>query len=233
MAYISFRFLDLTGQITGGLIKNIGELGRILPGGEGMMFVLGAIMGVGMICLFPVHWALFYYPGDVMLLIAIILPWILCCTITSGLMAHSPKGGFNTSIAIGLGYFFAMLLPYIVMGAVLGSALGAPGLGTALMDAVASGLTDLPYVLAVLLATMEGAAVGGVFGAFVGSLKYEPEGAVGKTKKERSKSAGPEPTFDRSSSSAVSPASEAKRCSNCGAKLETSDEFCTNCGSKN
>ena len=102
MAYISFRFLDLTGQITGGLITNISGLAKILPGGEALMFVLGAIMGVAMICLFPVHWALFYYPGDVMLLIAIILPWILCCTITSGLMAHSPKGGFNTSIAIGI-----------------------------------------------------------------------------------------------------------------------------------
>ncbi len=247
MAYISFRFLDLTSQITGGLIQNISSLADVLPMGDALIFVVGAIVGVLIVCLFPIHWALINNPGDVMLLLSIIVPWILCCAITAGLFAHSPRGGFDTSLAIGIGWFFVMLLPYIAVSIMLGSG--------GLLDGLATGFTGMPWILAVLTATMEGAAVGGVFGAFVGSLKYDADEVHGKKKKKgKSKKKDKddediaEPTFGGSSkskkdskkksskkkdSAKKDSGSAAKNCKNCGAKISAGDEFCTNCGSKN
>jgi len=228
MAYLSFHFLDLTSQVTGGLVQNLSSLGSLLGDSQWIMYVVGAIVGVGMICLFPIHWALMYNPGDVMLLLALILPWILTCAITSGLFAHSPKGGFNTSMAIGIGYMVAMMLPYAVVAIAAGGFLS-------LLNGVALGLTDLPWVLAVILACLEGAAVGGVFGALVGSLKYEGEGGGGKKKEKKSREKMKEPSFGggSSSSSGTSLTSKSKSCNNCGAKLTSGDDFCTNCGAKN
>ena len=229
MAYISFHFLDLTSQVTGGLVSNITAIGDILPQGyQWIMYIVGSILGVAMICLFPIHWALMYNPGDVMLLLSLILPWILTCAITSGLFAHSPKGGFNTSMAIGIGYMVTMMLPYIASMVVMG------GFLKPILDGAASGLTDLPWVLAVALSTMEGAAVGGVFGALIGSLKYEGEGGGGGKKKEKkSKKKIKEPSWDSRDSGSTSSTSKAKQCNNCGAKLTSGDDFCTNCGAKN
>ncbi|MHA1149635.1 MAG: zinc ribbon domain-containing protein [Promethearchaeota archaeon] len=229
MAWISFQFLDLTSQITGGLIKNAGALttaiGSLIGGGAGAIlgFIIGAFMGLFLICIFPIHWALINNPNDIMLLIAIVLPWILCCTITAGLFAHSPRGGLNTSLAIGIGYMIFFVLIYIVLRLLLGP------LGV-IIDGLFTGLTDMPYILAVISATMEGAVVGGIFGAFIGSLKYVPEGTIESSKSKKSKSSKPEPTLD----SFGSPSSSVKDefCINCGAKFTGDDEFCTNCGAK-
>jgi hypothetical protein len=224
MAWISFSFLDLTGSITGGLITNLGSalgaLGTFLgPMGAFIGIIGGAFIGLILIFLFPIHWCLFYRPDDVMLIISVIVPWVLCCTITSAIFAHSPRGGIHTSLAIGIGYMIPSLLIYFILPAipVAGSIIGG------IIDGLASGLTDLPFALAVFTAILEGCLVGAVFGGFIGSLKYKPEGGTSKkAKKSKSKTEDvAEPTLDSSDF-----------CTNCGAKLTPGDDFCTNCGAK-
>jgi hypothetical protein len=228
MAWISFSFLDLTGSITGGLITNLndalGALGGLMGGlGTIIGIVGGAFIGLILIFLFPIHWCLFYRPDDVMLLISVILPWILCCTITSAISAHSPRGGIHTSLAIGIGYVIPALVIYFILPFI-------PMVGpmiAGVIDGLASGLTDLPYALAVGTSILEGSLVGAVFGGFIGSLKYKPGGKgdkASKIKKSKKGGASSEPTLGGTGTD---------YCTNCGAKLTSDDQFCTNCGSKN
>jgi len=232
MAYISFRFLNLGEGVTGGLIQNLddalGTISSVIVGPLGIVIELigGALIGVALIFLFPIHWGLFYRPEDVGLLLAVTLPWILCCVITCGLFARSPKQGIHTSLAIGIGYAIILVIIYFVANAFL-----TPLLGPGILDSIVTGLTDLPYLLAVLTAVFEGCLVGTVFGGFVGSLKYKPAGAKGKKVKSKGKI---EVTGLSEESIAIesSVLSEETSCSNCGAKLTSDDLFCTNCGAK-
>jgi len=224
MAWISFSFLDLTGSITGGLVTNLGSalgaLGAFLgPMGAFIGIIGGALIGLILIFLFPIHWCLFYRPDDVMLIISVIVPWVLCCTITSAIFAHSPRGGIHTSLAIGIGYMIPSMIIYFILPAIP----VAGSLIAGIIDGLASGLTDLPFALAVFTAILEGCLVGAVFGGFIGSLKYKPDdGTPKKVKKSKSKTEDvAEPTLDSSDF-----------CTNCGAKLTPGDDFCTNCGSK-
>lgn len=225
MAWISFSFLDLTSSITGGLITNLNDalssLGTLMGGLGAILGVIGgAFIGLILIFLFPIHWCLFYRPGDVMLLISVILPWILCCSITAAISAHSPRGGIHTSLAIGIGYMIPALLIYFILPFIptVGALIGG------IIDGLTSGLTDLPYVLAVFTSILEGSLVGAVFGGFIGSLKYKGAKAS-KVKKSKGKvKTISEPTLD---------GAEKDFCTNCGSKLSPGDEFCTNCGFKN
>jgi hypothetical protein len=240
MAWISFSFLDLTSSVTGGLIEDLGaalgSLGGLLGPTFGTIIGIigGAFIGLALIFLFPIHWCLFYRPDDVLLIISIILPWILCCTITSALFAHSPRGGIHTSLAIGIGYMIPALLIYFLIPVIVNAFSGGmiPGLGSmiaGILDGLASGLTDLPYALAVFTSILEGSLVGAVFGGFIGSLKYKPEGAVAKAKKVKKGEVLMEPTLEDTESKTIS---KTDFCTNCGAKLVAGDEFCTNCGAK-
>ena len=231
MAWISFSFLDLTSSITGGLVTELnvalGSLGSLFgPIGNILGIIGGAFIGLILIFLFPIHWCIFYRPDDVMLIISVILPWILCCTITSAISAHSPRGGIHTSLAIGIGYVIPALVIYFVLPFI-------PMVGpiiAGVIDGLTTGLTDLPYVLAVGTSILEGSLVGAVFGGFIGSLKYKPEGGgskVPKVKKVKSKdeSVSSEPTLGDTDA-------KTDFCTNCGAKLTPNDDFCTNCGQK-
>ncbi|MFX0018025.1 MAG: hypothetical protein ACFFBT_17660, partial [Promethearchaeota archaeon] len=101
LSWISFRLLDLTNSITGGLVDDLNlALASLGAGGGFLSFLAGLVM----ILLFPIHWCLTYRPDDVLLIISVILPWVLTCTITSAISAHSPRGGIHTSLAIGIGY---------------------------------------------------------------------------------------------------------------------------------
>jgi len=233
MAWISFSFLDLAGGITGGLIEDLevalADLGSIIPGIGGFLSIIGAaFIGLILIFIFPIHWCLFYRPDDVLLIIAVIVPWILCCSITSALFAHSPRGGIHTSLAIGIGYMIPALLIYLIIPAFLeGIIPGGGAIGAGILDGLATGLTDLPYALAVFTAILEGSLVGAVFGGFIGSLKYKPEGGTAKIKKKKTKTTSmsdDEPTLE--------PSVGTDYCTNCGTKLTPGDEFCTNCGQK-
>ena len=229
MAWISFSLLDLTESITGGLVDNfnifLGGLGGALglpPGISILISVLGgAIIGLALLFLFPIHWCLFYRPDDVLLIISVILPWILACSITAAISAHSPRGGIHTSLAIGIGYMIPTLLIYFVLRFI-------PVVGPmiqGIIDGLTSGLTDLPYALAVFTSILEGCLVGAVFGGFIGVLKYKPEGGTGKAPRVK-KSKGKveelaEPTIGGSDF-----------CTNCGSKIAPGDDFCSNCGQK-
>jgi hypothetical protein len=227
MAWLSFM-IGLTSAVTGGLITNLesafGSLGTL---GVVLQVIGGAFLGIIMIILFPIHWALIYRPDDIFLIFAIILPWILCCSITAGIFAHSPRGGLNTSLAIGIGYLIPSLLMYLIIPLLINAfAPGFGGVGTAVLDGLSTGLTDLPYLLTVFLSILEGCLVGAVFGAFIGSLKYKPESEAKKVK-----SIGKEKSYTKSEVSPPhAPKSQSEFCDNCGAKIKPGDEFCTNCG---
>lgn len=237
MAYVSFRFLNLTEGVTGGLIANIDNAIETLTSSLGIAGLLiniiaGAAIGAVLIFLFPIHWCIFYRPDDVMLIIAVTIPWILCCAITSGLFAHSPRGGVHTSFSIGIGYAISLSLIYIILAVVI-----PMGLGAAILDGLLLGLTDLPYLVAVLTAILEGTLVGAVFGAFVGSLKYKSKGGKKKKKKVKVKSKDeavetgemfPRETMEVETVSTTT----SDFCKNCGARLTDEDLFCTNCGAK-
>jgi len=235
MAYVSFRFLNLTEGVTGGLITNIDDAIATVTsslGGLGVFiqFFAGMLIGTVLIFLFPIHWCLFYRPDDVMLLIAITIPWILCCAITSGLFAHSPRGGLHTSLAIGIGYAIIFTVPYIIL------AIAVP-LGAVILDGLLWGLSSLPYLVAVLTAIFEGCLVGAVFGAFIGSLRYKGKGGEQKQKKKKvkvkkevTKTSEMFPTEIIEEKPTSTPATNI--CRNCGAKFTTDDLFCTNCGAK-
>lgn len=233
MAYVSFRFLNLTEGVTGGLIANMDDAIATLTSSLGIAgffinILAGAAIGALLIFLFPIHWCLFYRPDDVMLIIAITLPWILCCVITSAIFAHNPRGGLHTSLAIGIGYAIILSVLYIVLALVL-------PLGSTILDGLLMGLTDMPYLLAVLTAIFEGTLVGAVFGAFVGSLKYKPKGGKKKKKKVKIKAETTEtgelfPREIAEEKTVSTPTSDF--CKNCGARLTDEDLFCINCGAK-
>jgi hypothetical protein len=227
MAWISFRFLNLGEGVTGGLIQNIDDalslVTGLIPGPFGIIIEIvgGAFIGLALLFIFPIHWCITYRPDDIGLIIAVTVPWILCCVITSAIFSHSPRGGIHTSIAIGIGYAILLVIVYFIATLIIPS-------GSAILDGLMLGLTDLPYLLATLTAVLEGTLVGAVFAGFIGSLKYNP-GKKGKKSKRK------EVTELSEANLAIEHAVIDKEisCNNCGAKLTTEDLFCTNCGAKN
>ncbi|MFX0106080.1 MAG: zinc ribbon domain-containing protein [Candidatus Hodarchaeota archaeon] len=236
MAYISFRFLNLTEGVTGGLIENVDEAVSSLSSflGLGGAFIIeliaGILIGLLLIFIFPIHWCLFYRPEDIGLLVAVTLPWILSCVIASALFAHSPREAIHTNLSMGIGYAIVLSVIYLIL------AIAIPfGIGPAIIDGILIGLTDLPYLLAVLTAVFEGCLVGTVFGAFIGSLRYKPKGVKKKKHKVKVKEEPEEPSemFPRETvEEEVVGTPTSVACSNCGAKLTEEDLFCTNCGAK-
>jgi len=172
------------------------------------------------------------------MMLAVVLPWILCCTLTAAIFAHSPKGGLTTSVAIGLGYMIPAVVIYLLLPVILNMIVGGGGIPidlsfiTELINDIFEGLTDRPFVLSVITAILEGCLIGGVFGAFIGSLKYKPEGAEGKVKSYA------EPGFESTEKgevekkAAIASTESTNFCLQCGAKLEPGDTFCTKCGAK-
>ncbi|MFW9820583.1 MAG: zinc ribbon domain-containing protein [Candidatus Thorarchaeota archaeon] len=243
MSYISFRFLNLTEGVTGGLLENVDDaLNSIsaLLGFGGIIFQLlaGMLIGVVLVLIFPIHWCIGYRPDDIGLIIAVAVPWILTCVIASALFAHSPREAIHTSFSIGIGYAIISIVLYIILiiiGNVIGGGIG--GLLGGILDGLLIGLTDLPFLLASLTAILEGCLVGTVFGAFIGSLRYKPEGGKEKkkrvklkVKKEKEAEAATE-MFPRETIEEKTVAVSTS-CTNCGAKLTADDLFCKNCGAK-
>ncbi|MFX1496385.1 MAG: zinc-ribbon domain-containing protein [Promethearchaeota archaeon] len=225
-SWVSFSLLDLTSSITGGLIDDLNvalsSLGTLLPGGGFLSILLSMFLGLIMILLFPIHWCLYYRPDDVLLLVSVILPWILACTVASALSAKTPKKAIHTSLAIGIGFIIVTFVIYFLIPLILGRIAGIGSLVVSVIDGLSEGLTDLPFLLASFTAILEGCLVGTVFGAFIGSLRYKPAGGKKKVKKKEKKvEVSNEPTLD---SAAI--------CSNCGAKIPPGVDFCTNCGAK-
>ena len=212
---------DLSSRVTGGLIENLyvalESLGTLLPGiGTILGILAGAFIGLLLILIFPIHWCLIYRPDDIMLLISVTLPWIIACSAICGINAKTPGKGIRTCLAIGIGYLIIALLIFFLlpMIPVIGPLIGG------IINGLTLGLTDLPYVLAVSTAILEGCLVGAVFGGFIGALKYKPTGSGGKQKskkKEAKVEDDKEPSLDSA------------HCTNCGAKMVAGNDFCTNC----
>ena len=158
------------------------------------------------------------------------LSWILSCVIASALFSHSPREAIHTSLSIGIGYAIISIVIYIILAVAI-----PMGLGSVILDGLMTGLTEWPFLPAVLTAILEGCLVGTVFGAFIGSLRYKPKGAKEKKKKGKVKEEITETTemFPRETvEEKPITTSHSEYCTNCGAKLTTDDLFCTNCGSK-
>jgi len=212
-SWISFQVLDITSSLTGDLIKNLNDAVGSL--GPFVSFFVGAFLGLILILIFPIHWCLMYHPDDVVLLIAVTLPWILSCSMICAINAKTPGKGIRTSLAIGIGYLIIALVIYFLLPLI-------PFVGP-IVNGLITGLTDLPYILAVSTAILEGCLVGAVFGGFIGALKYKPMGDSSKQKSKKSKAKLEDYT---------EPTLEDSHCTNCGAKLVPGNDFCNNCGMK-
>jgi len=203
---------DITSNITGGLIQNLEDaVGSLAPF---LSFIVGALLGLILVLIFPIHWCLTYHPDNVMLLISVTLPWILACSI-SAIKAKTPGEGIRTSLAIGIGYLIIALVIFFILPFL-------PLVGP-IVNGLITGLTDLPYILAVSTAILEGCLVGAVFGGFIGALRYKPAGDSSKQKSKKSKAKFEDDT---------EPTLEDSHCTNCGAKLVPGNDFCNNCGMK-
>jgi hypothetical protein len=204
---------DITSNITGGLIQNLEDaVGSLAPF---LSFIVGAFLGLILVLIFPIHWCLMYHPDNVMLLISVTLPWILACSTICVKYAKTPGQGIRTSLAIGIGYLILALVIYFILSL-------NPSVGS-IINGLTTGLTDLPYILAVSTAILEGCLVGAVFGGFIGALRYKPAGDSSKQKSKKSKAKFEDDT---------EPTLEDSHCTNCGAKLVPGNDFCNNCGMK-
>lgn len=237
MAWISFSFLDLTSAISNGIFIDLGPalntvLSNFVPGGLGALIpiLVGGLLGIVMLLFFPLHWALYYRPDDIMMAVAIIAPWILVGTITSALFCKKAKQGFDTGLAVGLGYAIAITIPVLALDAFIGSGVGFSI--TEILNGVFTGLTDLPFYGALFLSCIEGGLIGGIFGALIGALKYKPDGDTGKKGKKSKKAmkAASGAVFDNEPSIG---SGSGNICKKCGSALGKSDTFCPNCGKSN
>ncbi len=157
---------DITSNITGGLIQNLDDALASLGGSPIISFLAGGLVGLLLVLIFPIHWCLMYHPDNVMLLISVTLPWILACSTISAINAKTPGQGIRTSLAIGIGYLIIALVIFFLLPLI-------PYVGP-IINGLLTGLTDLPYILAVSTAILEGCLVGAVFGGFIGAIKYKP-----------------------------------------------------------
>ncbi|MBN2157393.1 MAG: zinc ribbon domain-containing protein [Candidatus Lokiarchaeota archaeon] len=245
LAWFSFNVLDLGAAITGSLFIGIGDAIDTafslvpLPGflAGFIPFIIQGILGIMMLWFFPLHWALYYRPDDIGMALAIVLPWLLVGTITAALFCKKARQGFDTGLAIGLGYALAIGVFPIAIQAIVNAALGGAGLPgifdlMAVLNGLFSGMTDLPYIAAVLTACVEGGLIAGVFGALIGSLKYKPGGDLETTKVKKAKKKKAEPKIATVTDSSVSTSTKGLLCPNCHSKVVLGDPFCPNCGTK-
>lgn len=210
MAGISFTFLDLGNAISGSLFVNLGAglqgLFQIITGNESMgtlvSILLGGFMGLISILIFPIHWLLFYRPDDIYMAVAMTIPWILAISISAGIFAKSSREGLFIAVYLAVGYIVFGTVVYLGSTLLLQSATGTT-IGTGVIDGIFRGLTDLHPILAIFLASLEGCLIGAAFGAFIGSLKYDPSKSDYQPKKRmktdtiegKPEKTGTDPTF--------------------------------------
>jgi hypothetical protein len=238
MAWFAFNVLDLGAAITGGLFIGIGDaidtafsllpLPGLLAGF--VPFIIQGFLGIIMLWYFPLHWALYYRPDDITMALAIVLPWMLVGTITAALFCKKARQGFDTGLAVGLAYaLFIGVIPFAIL-----SFVPLPG-GfdvIAIFNGLFGGMTDLPYLWAVVTSCVEGGLIAGVFGALIGSLKYKPENQLETKKVKKAKKKKAEPKIAATVDTTGSTSTSGMACPNCGSKVIPGDPFCPNCGTK-
>jgi hypothetical protein len=194
MAWISFQFFGLDAAITGGLFVNLGPaLTNLLVyfiDNQSLATILnifgGGIFGVISILIFPLHWLLFFRPDQPLFALALLLPWILWSVVSALIYARSMKQGFMLPLKIGLFLIILMFLLFSALPYVIGSLFHNQVLAKSLkgiFDSLAQGLAGFPDDMPLhdlgafeisALAIIEGTFVGGVFGALIGAIKYDP-----------------------------------------------------------
>ena len=241
MSWISFTVFDLGAAATGGALENIGTglntyLPVLLPGPMGQLLpvILGGLLGLFIVLLFPMHWFLYYRPDQWVYALAVMTPWVLTCFITALITSHSPRGGANTSFAIGI--FYILTFGTIMLVLSMNDAVGT------IVTGAITGLTDLHPFAAVLLSVLEGCGIGAVFGALAGAIRYKPTHEDVKEKEVKGKSVlKSSNTFEPFSGSSyegktsnnqpsAGATSNEKICPNCAQKVKADDMFCMNCG---
>jgi len=254
MAYLGMTIFDLGAAVTGGALTNIGDavtiiFGTVVQGAGGtiLSILIGGLLGLLMLGFFPLHWLLYYRPDNIGFAFGVFIPWMLTGIIAAGISAKSARGGFNTGMAVGIGYG--------IIGTVLSLALiilleaNLPG-AALVINAVSLGFTDLPLVIAIILANLEGGLVAGIFGGFIGALKYNPAEAKAEAGKIKYKvkptgafvnknlapiggaatPAYPVAPAYQTQAPAPSYVAQGKKCPQCGTVSTGTDKFCMNCG---
>ncbi len=245
LAWFSFNVLDLGAAITGSLFIGVGDAIDTafsfvpLPGflAGFVPFIIQGFLGIMMLWFFPLHWALWYRPDDISMALAIVLPWLLCGTITAALFCKKARQGFDTGLAVGLAYALFIGLFPIIIQAIINAVTGGMGLGVFnimdIFNGFFSGMTDLPYWAAVVTSCVEGGIIAGVFGALIGSLKYKPEGQLESQKVKKARKKKKEPKIAMVAETTGSTTAETGAfCPNCRSKVIPGDPFCPNCGTK-
>ncbi|MHA2002073.1 MAG: hypothetical protein ACTSVU_08290 [Promethearchaeota archaeon] len=192
MAGVSFAYFDLGNAISGSLFVNLGnaiEDGLQLATGNPstgslLTILIGGIIGLVALLMFPVHWLLYYRPDDPMMAIALTIPWVVAIGISAAIFAKSAKQGIFVGIILAIGYIIIGIVIYILLSAAL---VKTGGVGQGAVDGMFLGLTGLHPILAVILSSLEGALVGGSFGALIGALKYKPTEETYEPKQKKKK----------------------------------------------
>lgn len=242
LAWFAFNVLDLGSAITGGLFIGIGDAldtafatafaaagitGGFLTGF--VPFIVQGLLGIVMLWYFPLHWALYYRPDDITMALAIVLPWLLVGTITAALFCKKARQGFDTGLAIGLAYALVIgVIPFTILSFLPTGGFDVIGIFNGLFG----GMTDLPYLWAVVTSCVEGGLIAGVFGALIGSLKYKPDGQLEKVKVKKAKKKKAEPKIAAMTDGTSSTTISGSNCPNCSSKVIPGDPFCPNCGTK-
>lgn len=254
MSFIGVRYFGLDAAVTGGLLYGTGEALTTLisyalssggAGGSGLEIIIpiiaNGILGMLAISIFPIHWLLQYRPDQPMFALGMMIPWILCGFVTAILFAKNTKEGFWMIFAIGIGMTVVGVGFYMLIVSVVGANVPGAGAIVGVIDGLFNGLTDLDPIPAIAFACLEGAFIGGVFGAFAGALKYKPgeqeEGTVksakpGKAKKQKQDKDYPAFGAPAGSLTTMSTTSMPNKCPYCGFNLTGKTAFCTNCGNK-
>jgi hypothetical protein len=162
------------------LLTNLGAI-TSLPQLGNFGAILGLLLGLIFLMVFPLDWVLTYRPSDYTMVIWIIIPWAVAGVLNALVFAKNAKQGFVSGLAI-------MIIP-VILGVLGNFLLGAALGGTAVLDTIFTGLVDRGFLAAIFTATLEGGALAGVFGSLIGALKYKPEGvSSSKAKKGKSES---------------------------------------------
>ncbi|MCF2139261.1 MAG: zinc ribbon domain-containing protein [Candidatus Lokiarchaeota archaeon] len=248
MAGVSFTFFDLTNAISGSLFVNVGSaisgIFTLATGNESVgtlgTILLGGLMSIVSVLIFPIHWLLIYRPDEAGMALALMIPWVLSIGISALLFAKSAKQGFMIGVWLAVGYIVWGIVIYVLLAIVLSGTIGI-----SIINGLFGGLTDLHPILAIILASLEGGLIGGAFGALFGAIKYKPgeeteyemkpskekKSKKGK-KKDKSGDMYIESTFDVYSSNSSTTSFDEKtmkKCPYCGANLKKDQEYCLNC----
>ena len=140
------------------------------------------MIGFIAILIFPLHWLLYYRPGNAEFAFALILPWVLCAFITSIIFSKSMKEGFLLPIYLGI---LLIVIVIILFSWAIPAISKSTGLDvTGMANSIFSGLAGLPpgtflsnlsgeWIM--VLAIVEGCLVGSAFGALAGAIRYNPK----------------------------------------------------------